>query len=224
MEPADQTETESAPVGYSQFPKQAYLAMMVEPRKTIRAIIDSATPRRGFWLLLVLVLLASVLGESLNGELVGLGIAEVLGVAFGLLIAVPLMYGLMYLSAWVTRLVGRWFGGDGELRQLVTGYVWAQVPVVGSLLLTLVLLLMYGGELFTDPNAVSNGAGWKAVVMMIIGLLQLLFAGWALVLSVAATAEVLGLSIGRCILVMLVTMLLFLAPIILLALAAGWFA
>ncbi|QIZ78703.1 Yip1 family protein [Ferrimonas lipolytica] len=122
---------------YRTFPRQPWLAMMLEPRITLRAILASENPRRGFWLLLSLIAISSIIGNAANGDMAGLSGPELFGAMFGVLLLIPLLYVLMYLSAWVLRLVGRWLGGDGELTNIVTGMVWSQVPTVFTLLLCL---------------------------------------------------------------------------------------
>ncbi|SHH96077.1 Yip1 family protein [Ferrimonas marina] len=191
------------------FPKQAFLAMMLEPRATLSAVLASDTPRKGFVFLLVVIVLASGLETLFSGDMAEASSPELFGFGFGLLVAAPIALGFMYLSAWLTRLVGRLFGGEGELGDMVTGMVWAQVPALISLGLSILLFALFGTELITNPDAITEGGTLKGLLAVGIGLLQIVFAVWGLVLSVAALSVTLNISLWRSVGVHLVIILFF---------------
>ncbi|WP_345316285.1 hypothetical protein [Ferrimonas gelatinilytica] len=69
------------------FPSQSWLSMMLEPRRTLRAVLDSPTPSRHFWLILVLSVVVGILA-SLGDLPVEMDAAMLVGLVVALPVAV----------------------------------------------------------------------------------------------------------------------------------------
>ncbi|SHH96066.1 YIP1 family protein [Ferrimonas marina] len=199
------------------FPSQPFLAMMLEPRKTLRAILASDTPRRYFWWLLALGTFAGVLQSALDPSLQsgataagegGSGWQALAILMVGSVVAIPLAWIIIHLIAFLYRLVGGWLGGTGSLNNIATGMVWAQVPSILGLGLSLVLLVIYGPSVLVDPSQLGQAALWQNLAYVAIVFLQTVFGVWALVLSVANLSAAHDYGIGKALLTVLLVILL----------------
>ncbi|SHH96103.1 YIP1 family protein [Ferrimonas marina] len=197
------------------FPHQAPLAVMLEPRQTLRGILDSSEPRRWFWWLLVLSLVVGQMDDVINLVSEGLmgpaTLAKTLGV---FLIAIPATYLIMKLAAWGYQHIGRWLGGKGDTESILVGMMWATVPQLLLLPVALLLALWVGLDAVFDLGWLA-AEGWLfplAVGLYVI--LQTVFAIWAFGLGIVNLATCHGFAIWRA----LLSFVLFILMVIVIAL------
>ncbi|WP_345332128.1 Yip1 family protein [Ferrimonas pelagia] len=213
-------ETEAAA-----FPRQSWLAIMLEPRKTLRAILDSRTPMRYFWPILVLAVLSGVLSGGYSEEELPFGLFSAFALALVIPLGVLVVWALTYLFGYIFQKVGGWLGGQGEVQAIVIGMIWAQVPAVFTLVLTLLTILLYGPQVLIQPELLSQGGLLQSTALVVIGVLQGIFAIWSLVLAIANLAEAhrfsLWRSVGTHLIVIIGFCALLLLPVALLGGLAG---
>ncbi len=178
------------------FPRQSWISMMLEPRQTLRAVLDSPSPSRYFWPILVLSVLMGILG-ALGDLPMEVERPMLVGLVIALPIAVLIAWGMTQLFGRLYRWVGSWFGGTGDPRSIVIGMIWSQIPTVLGLPLLLILVLIFGVEVLYEPDRITQGNWWQSTVAVLISLLQMIFAIWSLVLAVANLAEAHRFSLWR---------------------------
>jgi len=130
--------------------------------------------------------------------------ALISGVAVGLASAVFLTVSY--------HVAARVFGGRGGIRDSMGLLAYALVPIVISLFLVLPIeLLTFGMYLFTsNPSPYSI----KPLSFILLAGFDVLVSLWTLILSVVATRVGHGLSVGRSIVVVALTLVLFLGALI----------
>ncbi|GAA4871766.1 YIP1 family protein [Ferrimonas pelagia] len=183
----------------SAFPKEPWFAMMLEPRQTLRAILNSASPRRYFWWVLTLPLLISLLEAVLeqSQHMTDVEPLDLIASGAGLLVLLPLLYGFLRLHAWFMRHVGGWLGGRGTTEAIMIGWVWSGIPqiLLIPLLLLMALWLALGdaiGASWLSTQGVLFGA-----FLVLTGVLQLIFLFWSLGLTVINLATAHSFSVWR---------------------------
>ena len=84
---------------------------------------------------------------------------------------------------------GRWVGGTGTYRRLITVVGWAMLPFVGTLVLSIIQYALYGEAFLAGGEALAEAqaAHPAADVLLLIG--DLIFSLYALIFLVAGLAE-----------------------------------
>ena len=176
----------------SAFPDWPWATILFQPRKTIRAIVDS-DPRRHVIPLMIAAGIAQGLanaGEERLGASLGLAAVLLLAVILGALggLAAWAIGGAIY--TWTGNLLG----GEAERDDVRAAMAWSAVPLILSLILLLPMLALYGNELFTaqTPRIDAN-----PLPFVLYGLVETGLALWWYFLFWKCYAEVCDLSLGR---------------------------
>lgn len=103
----------------------------------------------------------------------------------------------VYVSAALLHLTGRWLRGGASSEQLRTAVAWGGVPVLVSLALWLPLLLLVGGEMFSDTTPRLQAGGLPTTIFFVILAAQVVLGIWSFVLSIKAVAEAQDFSAWR---------------------------
>jgi len=163
------------------------------PRETIRHLV-ATDPRRGVnWLFFAAGAVGGLDAASRWAQTwdVPPYVVPLACVAVGLL-GIPTGHA----NAWYKRWVGSLLGGTATQSQVAAASAWAGVPVIaGNGGLWLVRIGLYGRELFSTEHPTLDAA--SRLVGITFNLAAALFAVWAVVISVAAFAEVNRFSILR---------------------------
>lgn len=187
------------------------LGMPFRPRASVRAAIDGGRYHAALGLLLLAGLGQAAMEERVLQPWVEGHPLRALGLAAGA--AIFAMIAAALFAAVYTG-VGRMFGGEGRLREVFIATAWSYVPAIVVLPITLLLLGLYGPQLFVDPQPVHY------LPLMLALLAALLpFSIWTGVVWFAALAEAHRISLGRALLAgfaPLVVLLLIGLPIYLL--------
>ncbi|MCQ4087137.1 Yip1 family protein [Saccharibacillus sp. JS10] len=181
-----------------------WVGIWLYPRKVTRDLLSAPDSQRN---ILILVLIAGVLNAmnaSVNRSIFwGFNSA---GLAANILVG-GVVIGLLtyYLGAWVLKVVGRWLGGVGTVKelQILTGRIYAMFTIMISVLwLPNFVLRMLS---YYAPN--MEGIGISLLQLFLIfglGIVQFVFNIWAFVSIVQATAEVHRFSAGKAFLIYLI--------------------
>ena len=155
-----------------------WIAIWVEPRQTIRRIVN-ADPKRGVLLLAMSAGAANVLMMGWNvSSQARLPIAPLFLVGGTLLGALFGVLGL-YLFGWCYRWVGSWMGGVAKNIEVRAAIAWVEVPTLFAFGMW-VLLILAGG----DPAPAGMGFNvWFVLLAIIVGI-------WRTVLASQTLGEV----------------------------------
>ncbi len=166
------------------------IAMCLHPRATIRAVVDANPKRHVLWL-------AMVGGAVHLVWRVGIGIFGAGGVtaalaALGIMVVAGALFGWvgLYVFGWLYRVVGRWFGGQVQPREVRAAVAWANVPMLltfgvwVAVALVLWLVTRQSGGDDQTPGLLARTLVLMLVVLPVGGQL------WSLVIGSQAVGEV----------------------------------
>ncbi len=197
-----------------------WLTMWTRPRGTIRMIVDT-DPSRSVILLAVIYGISSTLSRSMQKDT-------------GDVLPLPALLGLAFIGGsiggiignWIcgalVRWTGSWLGGVATLDECRAAIAWGSVPHAVNLGLMLVLLLVFGQDLFRSTGLDDVGMG-KGVLLIAVGLTQVTLGIWSAVLNVKAVAEVHRFSAWKGLGAFLLVGLLFLGVVVLIVVVAVLF-
>lgn len=188
----------------AQWPDFPWLTIMFQPRKTIRAVVDS-NPNRYAILLVILVGLVNgisrVVDYSPNDRIPSSVAWLILGIFLGPLAA---------LVGWgifgeILRWTGSWFDGEATSDKVRAAMAWSAVPFIMSLPLWVTLLLLYGNELLTPGSA---GIERDPLPLIAVEILNIILTIWWYFLFWKCYAELQQLSLLKALVAILVPGLL----------------
>jgi hypothetical protein len=178
--------------------KSYWLSIWTKPRATIAKIVAS-NPDRGLWWL------AAIYGFcSLMNMFQSMMLGNAMGVAGILILGVILapFWGWLTFTVWsgFVLWVGKWFKGSGSFKAVRASYAWSCVPIVVNVPLWLLMVALFGRQLFLNfPDAHLLPTG-LVTLMFVILTVKVVLAVWSLVIYLNALAEVQGFSVIRAIL------------------------
>jgi hypothetical protein len=205
-----------------------WLSMWTQPRRTMRQILtpDPWEPdaEHGVYLLFALGGVSNRLDRadyaSLGDKLaqpwpVILALAVVSGIVFGLTV--------FPLYSFLVHWTGRWFGGKGSSKDVRAAMAWPNVIVSWGFLLWIPMLLLFGGEMFSQATPRIDGDLRLLVAKFLLSTAELVVAVWFTVVLFKSLSEAQGYSVWRAIGNSLAAGLVLLAPLALLLLACRGF-
>lgn len=184
------------------------LRMLVQPRRTMRRILDGSTDRLVLPLV-ALAMLSGFVGDLDLGKIRGVfsspAPAWFLPLIAGILIFVSLVGLLLfYIFAWMTTVVGRMLEGAGRQPDLRAALAWGMAPVIWALIYRVpavfywisvhprrMLVQFDEGRLIIDPAVVE---GVSLVALFGFALLELVVFIWWITVTSRAVAEAHGFS------------------------------
>lgn len=184
-----------------------WLSIWTQPRKTIRSIVAS-NPKYGF------IILSIIYGLPFAFNLVqNFGFSPKVptwAILIGSLVASPFlgMIGIT-ISAFFLQLVGRLIGGKGSFLNVRAAVAWSNLPNVLSIVVTLFLLGIFGGQIFCQDFAQMQFTGYRAGVLFLAMLIETIISIWGFILLLCTLSEVHGFSIWRAILSVVILLAVF---------------
>jgi hypothetical protein len=177
--------------------------MWFAPRATIRRVVDAEA--RPSWRPVIALAALDQVFTGLQIDATGaVAVADsFMPVTLGLL---QLAFGIA-VGPFLLAFVGGWLGGEADPSEIRQAVAWSHVPIAAAAVVWIPLLLIGGFDILkagSDPTAPMSAVGWVLVLVMVTGAL------WALVLQVAALAEVQQFSIGRSIASLVIPLVPFL--------------
>jgi Yip1 domain len=155
--------------------------ILIKPRETMRAILDSM-PDRMLLPLIVLTTLSSIFGNydrarfQQHGGSMQLGIVLLFVIGFALVVI-----GLFYVFSWVAHLIAtRVFQGTGTRKETLSAFAWGFTPVVWALLYRVPAAIFFGGMQRSRMSGGDGGLTFDASIveggcaaMLFLSLLEL---------------------------------------------------
>ncbi len=193
-----------------------WLSIWTEPRKTVRSIVNT-DPKFGF------VILSGIYGFPMALNLAqnfSLGASIPLwAILIGALIICILlgMIGIT-ISTWLLHFTGRWIGGKGSFQTVRTAVAWSNVPNVVTILMSLIVVAMFGRAMFNAAFSATHFMGTQAGIIFIVFLLQAVASIWGFVILIVGLSEVQGFSVWKALLNVLIPFVIVVAIVWLL----GW--
>lgn len=203
-------------------PRQLFRSLsrvMVEPRATIRGILDSLPDHFAVPLVIVATISQYLveddfprLVEKLRVVSVDVaGLIVLVSLAFVTIFTVAFFYGFSFLASWIGRLIG----GTGTAEQIRSALAWGSVPWVWALLYRVPARVIWGEPLIAVVH--SSGDGTKLleataqplfftspiphvdlfVPVLVFALLEATAAIWYLILISKCVGEAHGFSAWR---------------------------
>ena len=196
-------------------PLNPFLSMWTQPRRSIRAALDT-TP--GY----VVIALACVWGISraldrASYKSLGdwLSLPWVLASAIGLGSITGVT--MLYLFGWLLRWTGWWMGGAGSPSEIRAAIAWPNVITLWGLLLWIPEALIFGGELFTTETPRLDASLALGVAMLGFFALEAMITIWSFVAYLKCLAEVQRFSAWKALGNTILAFLVMGVPIVLIA-------
>ncbi len=175
-----------------------WFRIWINPRRTIRRIVDIA-PGKGFlWLSLiygfpVLMQIAQSLSLALYFSWPVILITALIFAVFIGMLGITITAGLL---TWV----GKWIGGVGSFTQVRAVVAWSNLPVIVTALTWIAWIFIFKGTLFYDGFLSTGFAGMAKTLIMSFAILQFAASLWSFVLLLITLSEVQGFSVWKALL------------------------
>src|SRR5579863_10245645 len=172
-----------------------WLSIWTEPRKTIRSIVDTNS-KLGF------PFLSAVYGLPLAFNLIqSLGVSPAVplwAALIGALLVCPFL-GMIGISicAWFLQVTGRLIGGQGDFPKIRAAVAWSNVPNVVTILMWIVLLGIFGAQIFNKNFSEGHFIGYQAGILFLAMLIETIISVWGFIILLNALAEVQKFSMWR---------------------------
>lgn len=196
-----------------------FFSIWLQTRETVRQAID-----RGFYIsAFVFAAFAGtqqvigVMMQNSAGDEVALPILIGLAIMFG---AIGGLFGLC-LGSWALSFTGRWLGGKGYFDQLLIACGYASIPGVWILLIQVLLIAIFGQDLFTTTGLMSGYSLGHMLIIMLSGIVMFVISIWGIVINCKAIGEAHGFSAWRGLGNVLLAILVVVVPIALFTFIVG---
>lgn len=178
--------------------KSPWLSIWLSPRATIARVV-AENPNRSIWWL------AFIYGfSSLLNLFQSMALGKSMGVWGILILAIIIaaIYGYVSFSiwSWFVTWVGKLFKGQGTFKTIRASYAWSCVPLILNIPLWLLMVAMFGHQLFLNLPDAHLLSGGKVFVLFLVLIAKVILAIWSLVIYINALAEVQKYSVIRAIL------------------------
>lgn len=198
-----------------------WFSMWNRPRDTIQQIVDSDDPEKMVLLLAAIGGVSSSLNSS-SSNFVG-DQFSLMSILLASLFIGPIVGVIgLYISGFLVSWTGKWIGGHASSNDIRIALAWAQIPIIWTVGIWIPEILIFGQELFMSPD--ENGLiltapyAFFAVGFFIVKVTASL---WAFVLLLKSVGQVQGFSAWKALWNLIIPGLLFLIPVILIAILAG---
>ncbi|MBS0604287.1 MAG: YIP1 family protein [Verrucomicrobia bacterium] len=193
-----------------------WLRIWTEPKKTIRSIVNTDS-KYGF--LILSAIYGLPLAFNLAQSIALASVIPVWAVLIGSLVVCTFlgMIGIS-ISAWLLQFTGRWIGGKGNFQSVRAAVAWSNVPNFVTVLMWIVLLGVFGAQVFNKDFSETQFIGYQAGILFLVMLIESIVSIWGFIILLNGLAEVHGFSVWRALLNVLIPFVLIVAIIWL----AGW--
>ncbi|MBI9049738.1 MAG: YIP1 family protein [Anaerolineaceae bacterium] len=190
--------------------RSPYLSIWIHPRETIRHILETNPDNHVLLFAMILGVLKAfdVASDNYIGDTLPFLGTIMLCIVSGMIIGPIRLYIYALLYHWV----GTLFGGIGNQKEIRTAYVWSSMPTMFTLPIWILLLFIYGEELFMEysPNLESHPLLFllSLPLFVIIVILSI----WSFILLILNLSEVQQFSIWRALATYFLPFLVLLIP------------
>lgn len=193
-----------------------WLSIWLEPRKTIRSIVEQ-DPKYGF------LLLSAVYGLPLAFNLAQsfylTSSLPLWAVVIGCLILCTFL-GVLGISvcAWLLQVTGRWIGGKGTFLTIRSAVAWSNVPNFVTILMWIALISIFQRQVFAPGFTEAHFVGFQAGAIFLIFLIQSVVSVWSFILLLHTLGEVQGFSAWKALLNVIIPVVI----IVVICMLVGW--
>jgi hypothetical protein len=198
------------------FSGNPWLDIWLEPRATIRQIVNF-DPKFRFILLSWIYGLPVILNFAQNSSLIEtLPLWAILAAA---LIVSPFIGALgITVGALLLTWTGKWIGGKATFNQVRASVAWSNVPNLVTIALWVVLLGVFGSQVFSSGFSDAAFVGYQAGVIFIVFLVESIATIWGFIILLHTLGEVQGFSAWKALLNVVIPLVIVVAAIWL----VGW--
>ena len=192
-------------------PLSPWITIWVEPRQTIRRVVDS-DPQHQVILLAILGGIIQVLNQSSSrnlGDTLSLPIIFLVCGIAGPIVGIVLLYVVGALMHWI----GSLFGGQASPVEVRAAFAWSSVPNIWSQILWIPQFALLGKDLFTSATPKIAANPFLALILLGFLGVQLIIAVWAFVVFLICLGEVHRFSTWKALATTLVSGLVIFVPI-----------
>lgn len=172
-----------------------WITIWTKPRATIRQIVD-VNPNCCLWGLAFIYGFCSLMNFAQSSMLgYSMGSAAILILSF---VLAP-FWGYMSFSIWsgIVFWVGKLFKGQGNFAEVRAAYSWSCVPIAINIPLWLLMVVLYGHQLFLNHPDSQLMSGAEIFILFSILIAKVILAVWSLVIYLNGLAEVQKMSMVR---------------------------
>ncbi len=175
-----------------------WLSIWVEPRKTIRSIVNT-NPKSGLVALCVIYGLPLALNLAQNFALTDT--IPVWAILIGALL-VSAFLGIIgiSISSWLLSFTGKWIGGKGSFQHVRAAVAWSNVPNAVTIIMWIVLFGIFGAQILNKNFSEMQFVGYQAGTLFLVMLIESIVSVWGFIILINTLAEVQGFSIWRALL------------------------
>lgn len=186
-----------------------FKTMWTKPKFTIRQIVDT-NPNYRIFILSTIYGLVSLISSSQS-----FSIGNILNLPIILLISLILapFYGYLVFSVAASFIYfsGKILKGEAKYKEVRAAIAWSNLPMIGNLILWLILIFIFQEDLLKDfPGSYPITQNQRTILFGVL-LTQMIFSIWVIALYINSLAEVQRFSIGKAILNIIISVILFLA-------------
>lgn len=168
-----------------------WLSIWVSPRKTIRALVAYDVNFR-------LILLCAIYGfqymlQASQFLALGQHSSLLLIVIIAAVLSIPVGYILFNVMSFFYYFLGKLIKGKGSFKEVRAATYWSSVPIVVSIVVWIVLMAVYGNNLFV-PGYEKQMTTAMLSVNMTAGIAQIVLGVWGFIIFLHALGEVQGFS------------------------------
>lgn len=175
-----------------------WLTIWTQPRSTISRIV-AHNPNQCLWWLAAIYGFCSLM-NLFQSMALGSAMGPVAIVIWAVVLA-P-FWGWLNFSIWSVFVswVGKWFKGEGSFTTVRSAYAWSCVPIVLNVPLWLLMVVLFGQQLFLNFPDAHLLPNYQMTFLFLILIIKVVLAVWSLVIYLNALAEVQKFSILKAIL------------------------
>jgi hypothetical protein len=196
--------------------RNPWLSIWVQPRETIREIIDT-NPRYRLFVLCALygfpMSMSFAQSFSLGSQFPTWSI-----VIAALVVCTFLGYIGISISTWLLHVTGKWIKGTGTYQTIRAAVAGSNVPNAVTALTWFILLGFFGGQIFCRGFSETTFVGYQAGVVFLIFLVQSIVSIWGFIILPKTLGEAQGFSAWRALLNVAIPFVIVVA----LAWLVGW--
>ena len=172
-----------------------WLKIWVEPRKTIRSIVNTNSK---YGLVALCAIYGLPLALNLAQSFALVEVIPVWAVLVGALI-VSAFLGIVgiSISAWLLSVTGRWIGGKGSFGNVRAAVAWSNVPNFVTILMWVVLFGVFGTQVLNRNFSEMQFVGYQAGTLFLVMLVESIVSVWGFIILLNTLAEVQGFSLWR---------------------------
>ncbi len=175
-----------------------WIKMWVEPRKTMRSIINF-DPTHRFYLLSAVYGFPMLLHLAQTFSLGQMYSAA--GIVIGSLILAVLVGMLgIYISSGLLFWTGKWIGGKASFTHVRSAVAWSNVTNVVNSVMWLILVGLFGTSAFLDTFTQTAFVGRQLTFVALIFTVQTVLAVWSFIILLKGLGEVQGFSAWKALL------------------------